>query len=84
MEGSVILAPAPCSIVAEGDVTVYSRLSSNAAVFGSMASGFHVILEGRTADGWLGFDPGVAQAANIGIFRLRWIVESSDIELVGT
>ncbi len=82
--GSATLAPEPCSIVALGDVTVYSRPSSKAAVFGSMASGFRVIPEGRTADGWLGFDPGVAQAANIGIFRLRWIEESSDIEHVGT
>jgi len=81
--GSANLAPEPCLIVARGDVTVYSRPSSNAAVFGSMASGFHVIPEGRTADGWLGFDPGVAQAANVGIFRLRWIEESSDIELEG-
>jgi len=82
--GSATLAPEPCSIVALGEVTVYSRPSSNAAVFGSMASGFHVIPEGRTADGWLGFDPGVAQAANVGIFRLRWIEESSNIELEGT
>ena len=82
-EGSATLAPEPCSIIALGDVTVYSRPSSNAAVFGSMASGFHVIPEGRTADGWLGFDPGVAQAANVGIFRLRWIEESSGIELEG-
>ena len=82
-EVSATLAPEPCSIVALGDVTVYSRPSSNAAVFGSMTSGFHVIPEGRTADGWLGFDPGVAQAANVGIFRLRWIEESSDIELEG-
>jgi hypothetical protein len=82
-QGSATLAPEPCSIVALGDVTVYSRPSSNAAVFGLMASGFHVIPEGRTADGWLGFDPGVAQAANVGIFRLRWIEESSNIELEG-
>jgi hypothetical protein len=82
-EGNATFAPEPCSIVAQGDVTVYSRPSSNAAVFGSMASGFHVIPEGRTADGWLGFDPGVAQAANVGIFRLRWSEESSDIELEG-
>jgi hypothetical protein len=81
--GSATLAPEPCLMVAQGDVTVYSRPSSNAAVFGSMASGFHDIPEGRTADGWLGFDPGVAQAANVGIFRLRWIEESSDIELEG-
>ncbi|MFC2055143.1 SH3 domain-containing protein, partial [Chloroflexota bacterium] len=83
-EGSATPALTPCSIVAQGDVTVYSRPSTNAAIFGSMSSGFHVITEGRTADGWLGFDPGVAQAANIGIFRLRWIEESSDIELEGT
>jgi len=82
-EGSATLAPEPCSIVAQGDMTVYSRPSSNAAVFGSTISGFHTIIEGRTADGWLGFDPGVAQAANVGVFRLRWIEESSDIELEG-
>jgi hypothetical protein len=82
--GSATLAPEPCLIVAQGDVTVYSRPSSNAAVFGSMASGFHVIPGGRTADGWLGFDPGVTHAANVGIFRLRWIEESSNIELGGT
>jgi hypothetical protein len=83
-EGCATLAPVLCSIVAQGAVTVYSRPSSNAAVFGSMTSGFHVITEGRTADDWLGFDPGVAQAANVGIFRLRWIEESSDIVLEGT
>lgn len=31
-------------------------------------------LSARTADGWLGFEPGVAQAANVGIFRLRWVL----------
>lgn len=38
-----------------------------------MGAGFESIVSGRTADEWLGFNPGVAQAANIGPFRLRWL-----------
>ena len=26
-----------------------------------------------TADGWVGFDPGVAQAGNIGLAHHRWV-----------
>ena len=74
----------PCEIVAEREVTVYSRPSSSANVFGSMAAGDRVMAGGRTADGWLGFDPGVAQAANMGIFRLRWVDGSSGVRLEGT
>jgi hypothetical protein len=42
-----------------------------------------VTILGLTADGWLGFDPGVAQAANIGVFRLRWIPPGAPITLSG-
>ncbi|MCD4700342.1 MAG: hypothetical protein K8S24_00650 [Candidatus Aegiribacteria sp.] len=42
-----------------------------------LAPGDQVVLSGRTIDGWLGFDPGVAQAANIGSFRLRWIADDA-------
>lgn len=39
---------------------------------------------GATAEGgWIGFEPAVAQAANIGVFRYRWIHESADIDLEG-
>lgn len=37
----------------------------------------------RTEDGWVGFDPGVAQAENAGLRRLRWIQESDDVTLKG-
>ena len=73
----------PCEIVAEREVTVYQRPSSEATVFGSMAPGFRVHVQARTAAGWLGFDPGVAQAANVGVFRLRWVAGSSAIRLEG-
>ncbi|MEA3377475.1 MAG: hypothetical protein U9R72_14895 [Chloroflexota bacterium] len=72
-----------CQIVADQDVIVHSRPSEDASVFGTMAVGTRVVAEGRTPNGWLGFEPGVAQAANVGIFRLRWVKENEDIRLVG-
>jgi hypothetical protein len=42
-------------------------------VFSTQQAGFSTQITAQTADGWLGFEPGVAQAANIGSFRLRWI-----------
>jgi hypothetical protein len=73
----------PCEIVAERDVTVYNRPSTAAAVFGSVPAGFRIFVEGKTADGWWGFEPGVAQAANMGVFRLRWVEGSSGVRLEG-
>ena len=38
---------------------------------------------GQTSTGWVGFDPGTAQAANIGPFRLRW-VQAEPADLTGS
>jgi len=73
----------PCMAIAEKEISVYTRPSREAVVFGTMSPKMNTIVEGRTADGWLGFDPGVAQAANIGIFRLRWVKENDGIRLEG-
>ncbi len=84
---SPTVGPSPmaeCEMVAEAEVTVYNRPSPSATVFGTMYPGLRVMVKGRTADGWLGFEPAVAQAANIGIFRLRWVHESSAIRLEGS
>ena len=62
-----------CELNAVSDVTIYQRPSTSADVFSEQPAGFTQQFGDRTADGWLGFDPGVAQAANIGSFRLRWI-----------
>ena len=72
-----------CELVAEGDVTVYTRPDSTATVFGMMEPGFRAIVEGKTSDGWWGFEPGVAQAANVGVFRLRWVEEISAVRVEG-
>ncbi len=72
-----------CELVANSDITTYYRPSFDADVFSSMEEGESVLLEGRTADGWLGFNPGVPQAPNLGPFRLRWINENEDFTLQG-
>ena len=72
----------PCEAVAAVDVTVYSRPNLAADVFGVLSSGSVQPLSAQTGDGWFGFDPGVAQAANIGPFRLRWVNEG-DVNLGG-
>jgi hypothetical protein len=73
----------PCQLTALGEVTAYQRPSHAAAVFGTLAAGEQVRVVGRTADGWLGFTPDVAQAANIGVFRLRWIERGANVRLAG-
>jgi hypothetical protein len=69
-------ATGPCQIVAAGDtVTAYTRPSLQADPFGQVSgAGFPILVGASTADGWLGFDPGVAQAANTGVFRYRWVL----------
>ena len=65
--------PGECSLQANGQVTVFSRPGDQSDVFGQVDAGFETAVSSRTSDGWAGFDPGVAQAANIGIFHQRWI-----------
>ena len=72
-------AEAACTVVANSDVTLYNRPNTASGEFGTLAAGETAVMTGQTADGWLGFDPGVAQAANVGIFRLRWVAPDSDV-----
>lgn len=61
---------------------IYNRPSTEAEIFAEVGSQTAQPLSARTEDGWLGFDPGVAQAANLGSFRLRWFWHS-DVRLSG-
>lgn len=69
-------APDACQVVSGGeDVMIYTRPSLEADAFAPLsAAEVPVVLGAKTADGWLGFEPGVAQAANMGVFRLRWVL----------
>jgi hypothetical protein len=63
----------PCRFTAGGEVVIYRRPSLEAEVFSSGGEPLAVPLQVRTDSGWLGFEPGVAQAANTGEFRYRWV-----------
>jgi putative hemolysin len=81
----VAAASAPtgrCELVASKAVTAYSRPSLQATVFGELSAGERVPV-GGTTDGWIGYEPGVAQAANVGPFRLRWVPKSDAVKLQG-
>lgn len=73
----------PCQATSSADITIYTRPSFSADVFSTIALTDPVTITSRSADGWLGFDPGVAQAANIGVFRLRWIPPGASVTLTG-
>jgi hypothetical protein len=62
---------------ADPGAIAYTRPSTESQEFADMANAdFPTEAGARTADGWLGFDPHIAQAANIGVFRFRWVQES--------
>jgi hypothetical protein len=73
----------PCQASSSADITIYTRPSLSADIFSTIALTTPVDIGSRTVDGWLGFDPGVAQAANIGVFRLRWIPPGASVTLTG-
>src|SRR3990172_13443631 len=73
----------PCEAQAEVDIPVYTRPSPAADEFGVLSAGMGVTITGLRSDGWVGFDPGVAQAAHIGVFRLRWIPAGAELSFTG-
>lgn len=61
-----------CTVTTGQTLTAYSESSLTANVFGTATAGTETFALARTTDGWIGFDPGVAQAGNEGRARLRW------------
>jgi hypothetical protein len=72
-----------CLLISLDSIVVFQRPDSCAAVWSILAAFEGIVLSGRTVDGWLGFDPGVAQAGNIGSFRLRWISKDENFVIDG-
>ena len=64
----------PCIFTANTAVTAFRLPDDGSDVFGTISAGEAHEALARTADGWVGFDPGVAQAANVGLARHRWIL----------
>lgn len=71
--GSGCTPTGPCEFTGTTDLTAYRLPDPLSPVFGTIPAGeTHEVLA-RTADGWIGFDPGIAQAGNVGLARHRWI-----------
>jgi len=65
-------APGTCEVTAvDGGVALYES-TYTAETFGTAVAGDVTLAHVKTADGWIGFDPGVAQAGNQGRARMRW------------
>ncbi len=72
--GCTPTAPAePCMLTANLAVTAYRLPDGASDIFGTVSTGDTFEVLARTTGGWLGFDPGIAQAANIGLARHRWV-----------
>jgi hypothetical protein len=71
---SASAAPAATECTAESTTaTPIAMRPHSKEIFGQLDPKSPVTITARSKDGWLGFDPGVAQAANVGPFRLRWL-----------
>jgi hypothetical protein len=77
------IEPGVVTLIGEDSLTVYSKPDSSAGEWSTLAPGNSVEIAARTAEGWLGFDPGVAQAGNSGSFRYRWIAPGGAYDLQG-
>lgn len=62
-----------CMLTANMAVTAFRLPDGASDIFGTVSTGDTFEVLAWTADGWLGFDPGIAQAANIGLARHRWV-----------
>lgn len=75
---------AACQIVFNGPVTAYATADLTSAAT-PLATGDGGMVMGETADNaWIAFDPGIAQAGNLGVARTRWVQASADISLQGS
>ncbi|MBP9669403.1 MAG: hypothetical protein KBE09_03880 [Candidatus Pacebacteria bacterium] len=72
-----------CVLSLKAPATAYVRPSNNAAVFGTIAIDEKSPVVGRTTTGWIGVEPGVPQAPNIGPFRARWVQLDEQTALEG-
>ena len=69
--------PEPCTSTATGPLTAYRKPSNASEVFGQVFAGESLKVMAQTTEGWIGFDPAIAQAGNIGWARPRWVLASA-------
>jgi hypothetical protein len=91
VSGSVVMgagtcAPTPaapnCTITITANATAYAQPTFSSPMFATFPAGTTLQASARTADGWYGFDPGIAQAGNTGLALLRWLPAA--VPVIGT
>lgn len=60
-----------------GGVIAYMLPSVASTEFGYLDGAYKATV--KTADGFYGFDPGVAQAGNSGLFHMRWVLKTHNL-----
>lgn len=74
LAGCVPVSPAgPCEFTANVPLSAFRLPDDTSDFFGTISTGDTYKALARTADGWVGFDPGYAQAGNIGLAHHRWV-----------
>ncbi|RLE01149.1 MAG: hypothetical protein DRJ13_07390 [Bacteroidetes bacterium] len=63
----------PCQFTGNIPLTAFSLPDLSSDVFGTLPAGETRSVLAWTANGWIGFDPGIAQAGNIGLAHHRWV-----------
>jgi hypothetical protein len=77
--GAILAACAPtppataCEFTANSPLSAFRLPDGTSDFFGTIPTGETHEALARTADGWIGFDPGIAQAGNIGLAHHRWV-----------
>ncbi|MCK5130818.1 MAG: hypothetical protein KAR40_01535 [Candidatus Sabulitectum sp.] len=73
MVSAMAATAAAITFTPQDTLNIYSRPDSRSEIWSQLLPDENVTLEVKTASGWFGFDPGVAQAANTCSFRYRWL-----------
>jgi len=63
----------PCEVTGNESLTIYRLPDPASDVFGTLPAGETYEVLAWTANGFVGFDPGIAQAGNIGLAHHRWV-----------
>jgi len=84
--------PSGCTVspVNISSIPVYPQHSFDLPASGTLSAGSTALAVGQTPPnyygapgGWYAIDPGIAQAGNVGRYRLRWIPIDSNVQLNG-
>ncbi|MEO8610271.1 MAG: SH3 domain-containing protein [Chloroflexota bacterium] len=84
--------PSGCSVspLNISSIPIYAQHSFDLPAAGTLSSGSSALAVGQTPpnyygapNGWYAIDPGVAQAGNVGKYRLRWIPIDNNVQLNG-